>query len=235
MTFRRLPLVASVAVVTVLVISGGPVLAATSHDYAGFALIEKGPASSSSSAATTFGVPTVTCAAQTSGVIVGSGIFSSVTDSVSAGGVVVACQGGTPSFTAQAVVNNVVASMPVAPAPGDTVSTSVVIIPGQTQVTVDDVTQGVSSTDTVAAGSVGTYISDGIDADRTPGVLPVPDFGVIAFSNASINGLTLKAAHARVVNRKSACCQCTRCYALQIKTGRLNAAGDGFTETFKHS
>jgi hypothetical protein len=235
MRFRRLPLGVTIVVVTVLVISGGPAQAATSHDYAGFALIEKGPAPSSSSAATTFTVPAVACTAATSGVIVGSGIYSSVTDSISAGGVVVACQGGNPSFTAQAVVNNVVASVPIVPVPGDTVSTSVVIVPGQTQVTVDDVTQGVSSTDTVAVGSVGTYISNGIDADRTPSVLPVPDFGVITFSSTSINGLTVKAAHAKVVNRKSACCQCTRCYALQIKTGRLNAAGDGYTETFKHS
>jgi len=224
-----------VALVTVLTVSGGPAQAATSHDYAGFALIEKGPASTSSSAATTFTVPTVTCAAQAAGVIVGSGIFSSVSSSVSAGGVVVACQGGTPTFTAQAVVNNVVTTVPVAPGSGDTVSTSVVIVPGQTQVTVDDVTQGTSSTTTVAAGSVGTYISNGIDVDRVPGVLPVPDFGVITFGDTSIDGLTVKAAHGRLVNLKSACCQCKRCYALQIKTGRLNAAGNGFTETFKHS
>jgi hypothetical protein len=204
------------------------------HGYAGFAKISKGQkahaaprAGSSSSAQTTFTVPTLACTATDSGVIVGSGIFSSVSNWVSAGGVVVACQDGAPSFGAEAVVNNDPTTLDMTPAPGDTVTTSVVIVPGETQVTVDDVTQDVSLTTTVEAGSVGTYLSDGIDAVRTPAILPVPNFGTITFTHASFNGQTLRKEHPKPVSRKSG-------KTVEIKTSKLNPTGDGFTETYKN-
>jgi hypothetical protein len=206
--------------------------------YGGFALLLKaqkpgtsagGVASSSSSAATTFTVPSISCAtSETSGVIAGSGIFSSVSGWVSAGGIVVGCQSGVPTYSAEAVINNTPSDLDISPVPGDTVSTSVVVVPGQTQVVVDDVTQGVSQRATEAVGMEGTYISNGIDAERTPDVLPVPDFGVMTFSNTSIDGLTVKAAHGKAINRVTD-------GVLQIKTGKLNKAGNGYTETFVHS
>jgi hypothetical protein len=207
--------------------------------YGGFALLLKarqpaassggGVAGSSSSAATTFTVPTITCgASETSGVIAGSGIFSSVSNWVSAGGIVIGCDSGTPVYAAEAVINNDPTELDISPVPGDTISTSVVIVPGSTQVVVDDVTQDVSLTTTQAVGMEGTYISNGIDAERAPGVLPVPNFGVMTFSNTSINGKTVKAAHGKAINRKAGS-------VLQIKTGKLNKAGNQYTETFVHS
>ncbi len=223
----------------------------SSTDYAGFAVITNGSgstgsapagararagrslrvterASSRSSASTTFTVPTETCTSAATGIIVGSGIFSAVSGWVSAAGVVVACQGGVPVYSAQEVVNNAVTNLSLVPAPGDVVTTSVDIVPGQTMVAVDDVTQGVSPTTTVAVGSVGTYISDGIDGDGDPNALPVPDFGAVSFSNSSIDGKTLKAAHAKAISRVTN-------GDLQILVGPLNSAGTGFGQTFESS
>jgi hypothetical protein len=223
----------------------------SSTDYAGFAVITNGSgstgsasdgarasagrslrvtegASSRSSASTTFTVPGETCTSAATGIIVGSGIFSAVSGWVSAAGVVVACQGGAPVYSAQEVVNNAVTNLALVPAPGDTVTTTVDIVPGQTQVTVDDVTRDLSDTTTVAVGSVGTYISDGIDGDGDPNALPVPDFGAISFSNSSIDGKTLKAAHAKAISRVTN-------GELQILVGPLNSAGTGFGQTFESS
>ena len=96
--------------------------------YGGFALLLKaqkpaksdgGVASSSSSAATTFTVPSITCgASETSGVIAGSGIFSSVSGWVSAAGIVVGCQAGVPTYAAEAVINNDPSDLDMSPAPG---------------------------------------------------------------------------------------------------------------------
>lgn len=239
---KRLSWFVPIVLLVTMVVGVGTAQAATNghkkktDPYGGFALLlkakqpgGKGVASSSSSAATTFTVPTVTCgASETSGVIAGSGIFSSVSEWVSAGGIIVGCDSGVAVYAAEAVINNNPSDVDITPSPGDTISTSVVIVPGQTQVVVDDVTQDVSSTTTQAVGMVGTYISNGIDAERTPAVLPVPDFGVMTFSNTSIDGLTVKAAHGKAINRVTG-------GVLQIKTGKLNKAGNGYTETFVHS
>jgi hypothetical protein len=139
--------------------------------------------------------------------------------------VVVACQGGAPVYSAEEVVNNAVTDLALIPAPGDTVTTTVTIVPGETDVTVNDVTQDVSITISAAAGSIGTYMSDGIDALRTPAILPVPNFGTIAFSNASINGVSLKKAHGKPISRKSG-------KTVEIKTSKLAKSGDAFTETY---
>ena len=241
---RRMSWFVPIALVGTMVVSMGTAQAMAgrhkqkSDPYGGFALLLKsrgpaahagGTAGPSSSAATTFTVPTITCgASETSGVIAGSGIFSSVSSWVSAGGIVVGCDSGAAVYAAEAVINNDPTVLDLSPAPGDTVSTSVVIVPGSTQVVVDDVTQDVSLTTTAAVGMVGTYISNGIDAERAPGVLPVPNFGVMIFSNTSINGLTVKKAHGKPINRKAGS-------VLQIKTGKLNKAGNQYTETFIHS
>jgi hypothetical protein len=241
---RRLSWWVPIALVVTMVVGMGSAQAATSRHkkktdpYGGFALLLKarqpatsssGTASSSSSAGTSFTVPTITCgASETSGVIAGSGVFSSVSGWVSAGGIVVGCQSGVATYAAEAVINNTPSDLDLSPVPGDMISTSVVIVPGETQVVVDDVTQDLSATTSQAVGMVGTYISNGIDAERTPAVLPVPNFGVMTFSNTSIDGRTVKAAHGKAINRVTA-------GVLQIKTGKLNKAGNQYTETFVHS
>jgi hypothetical protein len=217
---------------------GGKHSSKTSDDYGGFALLLKGKkaqhvtngaAGPNSSAATTFTVPSVTCgSSENSGIVAGSGIFSSVSNWVSAGGIAVGCDDGTPTYEGEITVNNNPTVLSFTPAPGDVVSTSVVIVPGETTVTVDDVTQGIPSQISDDAGMIGTYISNGVDAVRAPGVLPVPNFGVIPFSNTSINGMTVKKAHGKPISRKAGS-------VLQIKTGKLNKTGDGYTETFIHS
>jgi hypothetical protein len=208
-------------------------------DYAGVALVTNGsnespnvvPDNSTTySAATTFTVPSVTCEKATSGMIDGTGVFSSVSNWVSAGGVVVECSGGVVTYSSQEIINNVMTSLPLTPAPGDTVSTDVEVTStggtgGSTSVTVDDPTQSYSNTTTQAGGMVGTYMSVGIDAlrDYTTGdAYPPPSFGGLNFSNSTIDGKSLEAAGAKPISRVSSKGQ------LEIYTGPIDASGDGF-------
>ncbi len=208
-------------------------------DYAGVALITNGsPAranaipdnSTTYSAATSFTVPSVSCGEATSGMIDGTGVFSSVSNWVSAGGVVVECSGGVVTYSSQAIINNVMTSLALTPAPGDTVSTDVEVTStggtgGSTSVTVDDPTQNYSNTTTASGGMVGTYMSVGIDALRdyeTNEVYPPPSFGGLNFSNSSIDGLSLAASGATPISRVSSTGQ------LEIYTGPIDASGNGF-------
>ncbi len=208
-------------------------------DYAGVALITNGSAakanvvpdnSTTYSAATTFTVPTVSCGEATSGMIDGTGVFSSDSNWVSAGGVVVECSGGVVTYSSQVIINNVMTTLGLTPAPGDTVSTDVEVTStggsgGNTSVTVDDPTQSYSNTTTALGGMVGTYMSVGIDAlrDYTTGdAYPPPSFGGLNFSNSSIDGLSLAASGAKSISRVSSSGQ------LEIYTGPIDASGNGF-------
>jgi hypothetical protein len=198
---------------------------ATSHDYAGFELLKS--QTPDASATTTFTAPQVTCTRTTSGIIVGSGVFSGP-HTISASGVSVGCEGGVVGFAGLVVINGTVTTLPVSPHPGDQISTKVSVNPGTTQVTFTDATQNFTQTLT-GPGANATEVANGIDAVRTPQVLPVPKLRKITFSATSINGRTIRAAGGVAVDRMDSAGH------LQIHTGKLNGTGDGFTETFKHS
>jgi Putative Ig domain len=201
----------------------------SSPDYAGFAVIENAGSpsqqgvspdqpSATSSAQTTFTVPTENCTSTPTGIIIGSGIFSSISNWVSAAGVVVACTGGVASYSTEEVVNNTQYTLSITPVPGDTVTTSVNIVPGSTTVTLDDVTQGVRQSES-GAGMTGTYMSDGIDGDGDPSPLAPGDFGAMTYSNSSIDGESLAAAGAVPVSWVNSD------GVLQILTSQLNGNG----------
>ena len=186
----------------------------------------------SSSAATNFTVPNLTCSTSTSattGITFGSGIYSAVSNWVSAGGVVAECQSGVPVYSAQVIINNDVSVLPVTPNAGDAVSTSVDIVPGQTQVTVDDITQSSSTTITSSAGSVATYLQLGADIDRNPSVTGVPNFGTVKFTNASFNGRPSgKAKGVKIADLDSGT-------VLEVTSSKLVDKGTGFSLTFVNS
>ena len=209
-----------------------------SVDYAGVALVTSGSAARAKvgsnhtttySAATTFTVPNVSCGEATSGMYDGTGVFSSVSNWVSAGGVVVQCSGGVLTYSAQVIINNVPTFLSLTPAVGDTVSTDVEVMStggtgGSTAVTVDDATQNYSKTTTASGGMVGTYMSVGIDAlrDNSGNAYPPPTFGGINFSNSTIDGESLAASGAKSISRVSSTGQ------LEIYTGPIDASGNGF-------
>jgi hypothetical protein len=182
-----------------------------------------------SAAGTTFTVPSLVCASGTSavtGITFGSGIYSAKSNWVSAGGVVAECQAGVPVYSAQVIIDNAVTTLSVTPAAGDTVSTSVNIVPGQTQVTLDDITQSSSTTMSAPAGSLATYLLLGVDVDRNPSVTGVPNFGKVKFTNASFNGVTAgKAAGAKIADLYSG-------KVLEVTSSQLTHKGSGFTEKF---
>ena len=115
------------------------------------------------------------------------------------------------------------------PAAGDSVSTSVNIVPGQTQVTVDDITQNSSTTMSASAGSLATYLLLGADVDRNPSVTGVPNFGKVKFTNASFNGVAAgKATGVKIADLYNG-------KVLEVMSSQLTHKGTGFTETFVSS
>ena len=185
-----------------------------------------------SAAGTTFTVPSLVCASGTSavtGITFGSGIYSAKSNWVSAGGVVAECQAGVPVYSAQVIIDNAVTTLSVTPAAGDTVSTSVNIVPGQTQVTLDDITQSSSTTMSAPAGSLATYLLLGVDVDRNPSVTGVPNFGKVKFTNASFNGVTAgKATGVKIADLYSG-------KVLEVTSSQLTHKGSGFSEKFVSS
>ena len=72
------------------------------------------------------------------------------------------CSGGVVTYSSQAIINNVMTTLALTPAPGDTVSTDVEVTStggtgGSTSVTVDDPTQSYSNT-TTASGRHGGHL-----------------------------------------------------------------------------
>ena len=186
----------------------------------------------SSSAATSFTVPSLSCSTTdpTTGITLGSGIYSADSNWVSAGGVVAECQSGVPVYSAQVIVDNNVSDLTVTPAAGDAMSTAVDIAPGQTQVTVDDVTQNSSTTMTVPGGSVATYLLLGADVDRNPAVAGVPNFGKVKFTNASFNGRAVgDSTKAKIADLYSSQ------KVLEVSASQLTHKGTGFSLKFVNS
>ncbi len=139
------------------------------------------------------------------------------------------CQAGVPVYTAQVIIDNDVTALPVTPAAGDAVSTTVNIVPGQTQVTVDDITQNSSTTMTDAAGSLATYLLLGADVDRNPAVTGVPNFGKVKFTNASFNGKAAgQSSGVKIADLYSG-------KTLEVTSSQLTHKGTGFTENFVSS
>lgn len=205
----------------------------TNQFYAGV-LISHGASTAvaRSAAGTTFTVPSLACASGTTavtGITFGSGIYSAESNWVSAGGVVAECQAGTPVYSAQVIIDNNVTVLSVTPTAGDTVSTSVKIVPGQTLVTVDDITQNSSTTMTASAGSLATYLLLGADVDRNPSVTGVPNFGKVKFTNASFNGVAAgNAAGVKIADLYSG-------KVLEVSSSQLTHKGTGFTAKFVNS
>ena len=184
------------------------------------------------SAARTFTVPSVTWGPATSGMIDGTGVFSSVSNWVSAGGVVVECSGGVVTYSSQAIINNVMTTLDVDTGRPGTPSapTSKSRPPGgtggSTSVTVEDPTQSFADTRARPGGMVGTYMSVGIDAlrDYSSGdVYPPPSFGGLNFSNSKHRRHVAGGVRSgKPISRVSSTGQ------LEIYTGPIDASGDGF-------
>jgi hypothetical protein len=199
-----------------------------SRSEAGYAL---GSAPATSSASTTFLVPSLACPASgLLGVAPGAFIFtrSGSTANVSGASVFIVCQNGTTFYQAETIVNGKITALPVTARRGDKVITTVSVSATKVSVTLNDATRHVSYTRT-GSGTPPVQELDGIDSPNSgPTQLGVPNFGSLIFSSSSIDGKTLRAAAAKPIDRRSAT-------HLEVTTGTLDATGTRFTETFRHA
>jgi Peptidase A4 family len=233
---RRLIAVLPIVIVATLLVSEGSAQAILpvkkSLFYVGPLISASARGIPTSSAATNFTVPALSCgtASTDTGIVFGSGIYSAESNWVSAGGVVAECLGGSPVYTAQMIIDNDVSDLSVTPAAGDVISTSVSITSGETQVTFDDVTRNSSTTNTVPGGSVATYLLLGGDIDRNPSVTGVPNFGTVKFTNASFNGKSAgKNTGVKIADLYNSA------KVLMATSSQLNAKGNKFSLKFVSS
>jgi hypothetical protein len=100
------------------------------------------------------------------------------------------------------------------------------------RVTFNDRTQGHSATDgssqTPASGLVALDGVVGVRGNTSSGWLPVPNFSRVIYTHGTINGVTVGAANASVLDMKSG-------KDIQIHTGPLSVSGNVWTEIFKAS
>jgi hypothetical protein len=179
------------------------------------------------SASTAFTVPVLSCPRR--GVV---GITPEVqlanSSKFSGGGVFAVCQGGGSQYFAFAVIKNSQTNLSMPIRSGDQMTVSASETSSGTSVTVTDLTHRASKTTTGPGGAVtSTAIGDG--GVLSNGVLVgVPPFGKLAFSQCYVNGASLGSTAPTAFDR-------VKGTTLQIKTAPLNALGNKFTTTFKHS
>ena len=200
----------------------------TSTAQAGYAVTTV-PASSSAFAK--FKVPAITgCTGTTTVTGISTGVFDFSSTSGTFASVFVVCNAGTPLYQATVFVNGVQTAATWVPAPGNLISVSVSMSATASRATVKDITLNKSLSKSATAGATPAAVIDGMDALVSGTTqLPVPNFGKIAFSAGKIDGVTPKAAAAFAVDMK------TSGGILQIHTGTLNVAGNGWSEFFKHA
>ncbi len=233
---RRMIAVLPIVIVATLLVSEGSaqaILPVKKNVFYVGPLIAHTNGVAKSSAGSNFTVPSLSCSTGTAaatGIVFGSGIYSSVSNWVSAGGVDAECQGGVAVYTAQVIIDNQVTDMSVTPAAGDAISTSVSITKGQTQVIFDDITQNSSTTTTVPGGSLATYLLLGGDIDRNPGVSGIPNFGKVKFTNASFNGKAAgKSTGVKIADLYNSS------KVLEASSSQPNATGTSFSVKFVNS
>lgn len=223
-----------VAVVTAAVALGAPALAMAatraSKQFAGYAL--NGGVGTSTVVQSTIVVPKLKCGSGYQGITADAGTGAEVNtkSESSSAGVVLACQKGVPYYFPAINLNS--ATTHNYPAiefhPGDKVVLRVSENTDSTAVSVKDTTLHKGKVLTGGGATKVGYPWVGDEAQLTSsGPAPVPNFGTVTYSNATVNGGSL-ASFTRF-NRVSSG------GILQIKTGPLAGNGESFSTVYKHS
>jgi len=181
------------------------------------------------SASTTFRVPTATCPA--SGTTdLGFGVFgiqagASDLSYSSQANVQLDCAGGVATYYISAFTtgdgNDYVPTNP-----GDLVVTSLYENGTNTTATVHDLTTHVTVTST-GASDLDDQVNTGSYNYFYSAPSTISGFGKVKFTEAQVNGDYLKYSNPQQLNMAGV-------HPVQIATGALTAAGDGFTQTFRH-
>ncbi|MDQ6878310.1 MAG: hypothetical protein M3082_11610 [Candidatus Dormibacteraeota bacterium] len=176
-------------------------------------------------ATTSFKLEAISCSATNQGMAPGLAILNS-TYGVAGGYIIESCATGTPVYSAVAVLNNA-RGLPITVTVGDKISITVAVSSTATTVEVSDVTTHMARTRT-GAGATPSALYVGINALSWAGTLmAVPTFLTERFNSTTVNGAALSTTTPAAIDRT------TSGAVIEIKTGKLNSVGTGFTEAFK--
>jgi hypothetical protein len=148
------------------------------------------------SASATITLPSLSCARKTQALAAGAIVYSSTGSHFSSADVYIGCSSRKEILAALTDVNNHFKVPTVTMNPGDIVSLSATCGPSGISVTVDDETSMSTATNSSSAPETCTQAEIGDDAaakdiDAGTGIVPLPDFGSLTFTNAMVNGAAL--------------------------------------------
>jgi hypothetical protein len=196
---------------------------ATSTSFAGYVAAVTG----SVTATTNFKVEVITCSATSEGMAPGVVLLNTANSVASGGSVNESCTSGTPAYSAVAVINNVVSTLPLTVSAGDKIAITIAVSSTATSVKIIDGTTHIGRS-AVGAGGTPNALNIGIAAISQSGtLLGVPTFLTERFNNTKVNGAALSTTSPVATDRVSSGS------VVQIRTGKLNPTGVGFSETFK--
>jgi hypothetical protein len=210
-----------------------PASANTPSVHAGYDAVQTG---SSASAQTSFSVPTVTCPNtdfQLTGPAAIIRTSANGTNYANGGAITTGCYNGGAFYRAQLQDNGSVTIPSASPVlPGDRVQISTSVSASATTVSITDMTQGwtrsetgAGGTPTLAAVAMGAY---GCTTGAHP-CRPIPQFSKTTFAFSEIDGVSLAAAGAVAVDATSST------GAIEATTGKLIQHGMGFQVTWVSS
>jgi hypothetical protein len=180
----------------------------------------------SSAVSDRFTVPTLTCTSTLSGMGPGAYVFTSA-GSATAATVFSICESGSPLYLGYVIVDGAATQTSFTPAAGDAMSVSITETASGSKAMLRDVTQNVSKSVSDTTGGTPSLVVAGIDSLVSGSTqLPAPNFGKLDLKGANADGGTLAAAGAVAVNMVPGK------GAPRITTGKLNAAGTGFSEKY---
>jgi hypothetical protein len=203
----------------------GPRLGAVTNSSPGYAgyLVEP---TSASPVAVSFVIPTLSCPSHRDLAVI-PGVIAGGSSYLGAG-IALECSGGKPYYKAVSFFNGSFDYLSVPVAAGDSVFVSVSDA-SSAEATVTDKTTGVIGQNTYPVGFAMSYANIGDDYEYnyyTP--LGVPPFGSIAFTAAYVGGKTLGSLSPVGSDMGNGT-------TTLIQTSVINAAGTGFTTTFRRS
>jgi hypothetical protein len=208
----------------------GQITAATTNNQTTAGYKTTVAAGSATSAAATFTVPRLSCTTATRVIAPLAGMTTNNNKIFSVAAVHVGCVKGKAVYYPLLVVNGNETNYTTTHfAAGDVINLSTSVTTSATTVQLTDVTKNVTKTRTGAgASATAAWIAHDAWPSRT-GILGVPNFGKLAFTNCLIDGKALGHWHPQAYQRVNSH------GTVQIATGGLWPGGTAFTTHYRHS
>jgi hypothetical protein len=188
-------------------------------------------AGSATSSAAQYKLPALSCTSAYRAITPVAGVEVNSFATYSSAFVFVGCHNGKAVYSPSLVINGTETDYTTtALSAGDVIKVSTKVTTTGTTVQVTDVTKGIMKKRAgTGASPAAAYAGDSGWYKNAGALLGVPKFGILTFTNCSIDGKALAASHparAQRVNSSN---------VVQIATGALTSKGAAFATHFKHS